>query len=483
MMRLLRPRRTSAAAAPVPDAVPHRPGERLLPNAAIVARREYTQRVRTRSFLLGTVFLMLAAFGAALIPAVVGIIEGQMTTKLAVYSAAAGLSFDPVPIIETSLNAATTAGPAGPGSSSAPSPTATPGSSASGSGDGGPEFVVTSVTDLDAATAALGDGAYDGLIVITRGAGGDPAYSFVTDAAPDGRTAFYVRQGATAVTLQDRVERLGITATQASGLFAPLVFDVEPADASRPAQSAADQASRIFTSNILVILIFITVITYGTWVAMSVAEEKSSRVMELMLSAATPRQMLAGKVVGTGGAGLTQYAGILAAGLAGIVLQGPITEAILGRGGGDAPALPGLTPEVLVLFVAFFALGFALYALIYAAAGSLVSRQEEVQQVVTPLTFLAMSGYFAAIFAATAGSSALWVIFFSYFPFTSPYVMLVRMVDGTVQPWEPLLSLVILVPSVLAMLVVAARVYSAGVLLYGQRPTFRTMLAAMRIRR
>jgi ABC-2 type transport system permease protein len=103
--------------------------------------------------------------------------------------------------------------------------------------------------------------------------------------------------------------------------------------------------------------------------------------------------------------------------------------------------------------------------------------------VVTPLTFLAMGGYFVAVFASTAGSSALWVIFFSYFPFTSPYVMLVRLVDGTVQPWEPLLSLAILVPSVLVMLVLAARVYSAGVLLYGQRPTLRTLVAAMRVRR
>jgi len=143
----------------------------------------------------------------------------------------------------------------------------------------------------------------------------------------------------------------------------------------------------------------------------------------------------------------------------------------------------GLTPEVLVVFVLFFALGFALYALIYAAAGSLVSRQEDVQQVVTPLTFIAMGGYLAATFATSAGSSALWVVFLSYFPFTSPYVMLVRMVDGTAQPWEPLIAIAILVPTVMLMLVVATRVYSAGVLMYGQRPTLRTLVTAMRIRR
>ena len=162
--------------------------------------------------------------------------------------------------------------------------------------------------------------------------------------------------------------------------------------------------SRSLTANILVILIFVTVITYGTWVAMSVAEEKSSRVMELMLSAATPLQMLAGKVSGTGAAGLTQYAGILAAGLA----EGSGCRNRSRRSWCPEPrqatrlSLPGLTPGVLAVFVLFFVLGFALYSLVYAAAGSLVSRQEEVQQVITPLTFLSMGGYFAAIFAASA---------------------------------------------------------------------------------
>jgi ABC-2 type transport system permease protein len=478
MTRLLRRGRTPQGPVAVPDAVPSRPGEPLLPNAAIVARREYTQRVRTRSFLLGTVFLMIIAFGAALIPTIVTVLEGQITTKVAVFAADARLTFDPVPVLSATLNqqASLSAGvTASPAPSSEPSASPAPSKS--------PEFVVSAVTDLDRARAALRDGTYDGLVVIARSPAGDPTFEFATGAAPDGRVAYYVRQGSTAIALQDRIDRLGVTPDQATGLFAPLVFDVTAKDPSKPSESSTDLISRTFTSNILVILIFVTIITYGTWIAMSVAEEKSSRVMELMLSAATPRQMLAGKVAGTGGAGLTQYAGLLAAGLVGIALQGPITEAVLGRRAGDGPALVGLTPEVLVLFVVFFAFGFALYALIYAAAGSLVSRQEEVQQVVTPLTFLTMGGYFAAIFAASAGSSALWVTFLSYFPFTSPYVMLVRLVDGTVQPWEPLLSIAILIPSVLVMLVVAARVYSAGVLLYGQRPTFRTLIAAMRIRR
>ncbi len=480
MTRFLRRSRPPEGKVGVPDAVPARADEPLLPNAGIVARREYTQRVRTRAFHLGTVVLMLVAFAAALVPTLVTIIEGQMTTKVAVYAADAHLSFDPVPVLSATLNQAATVG-AGVTASPSTAPSTDPAASLAPSPS--PEFIVSAATDLEAARAAVRDGTYGGLVVVTRNAAGDPVFEFATGESADGRIAYYVRQGTTAIAAQDRIERLGVTPDQAAGLFAPLTFDVTAADPSRSSQSTADIVSRTFTSTILVILIFITVITYGTWVAMSVAEEKSSRVMELMLSAATPRQMLAGKVTGTGGAGLTQYAGILAAGLAGIALQGPITDAILPGRSSEGLTLAGLTPEVLVVFVVFFALGFALYALIYAAAGSLVSRQEDVQQVVTPLTFIAMGGYLAATFATSAGSSALWVVFLSYFPFTSPYVMLVRMVDGTAQPWEPLIAIAILVPTVMLMLVVATRVYSAGVLMYGQRPTLRTLVTAMRIRR
>lgn len=463
---------------PVPDAVPARKGEPLLPNAWIVARREYVQRVRTRSFVLGTVFLMLLAFGAALIPVLTTFMDRETVSKMAVYAADAGLSFDPVPVISKSLNGAAAA--ASPDTSPAPSSAASAGPASSPTPRA--EFSVTGISDLAAARAQLRDGAYKGLIIISRGPSGDPTFELVSDTSPDGRTAFFVQQAASAIAITDRIERLDISADQQVTLFAPIDYSVTPADPSKPQESTTSLVSRSLTANILVILIFVTVITYGTWVAQSVAEEKSSRVMELMLSAATPLQMLAGKVSGVGTAGLTQYAGILAAGLVGIALQGPITTALVPGSAADVPTLAGLTPGVLATFVGFFTLGFALYALVYAAAGSLVSRQEEVQQVVTPLTFISMGGYFAAIFAASAGSPA-WVVFLSYFPFSSPYVMLVRVIDGSVAPWEPVIAGVILLATIAIMLVLAARVYSAGVLLYGQRPTLGALIAAARVRR
>ena len=473
----------SVAGGPPPDAVPHRTGDHLFPNGMIVAQREYQQRVRTRAFLLGTLLLMALALGAALIPVITRVIDQQFATRVAVYAADAGLSFDPVPVVRGSLNGAG----GGSGVTTEPSPGASAGSAASpspGVSSGpGTSYVVTPVDDLVQARTDLRAGAYDGLLVVSRTSAGDVSFAFVTDASPDGRSAAYMRQAVTAIALKDRLERLSISTEGQARLFAPLLFDIVPREpGAPPRQSATDQVSRSLTGNLLVILIFITVITYGTWVATSVAEEKSSRVMELMLSAASPRQMLFGKVVGNGGAGLTQYLGILGAGLVGILLQGPLTAMLVPGAASDGASLAGLTPGVLVVFVVFFILAFALYSLVYAAAGSLVSRQEDVQQIVTPLTFLSMAGYLAAIVGASAATAG-WVVFLSYFPFTSPYVMLVRVMDGSVQPWEPLIAVAILVVTIALMLVVAARVYSAGVLLYGQRPTIRMLISAARVSR
>jgi ABC-2 type transport system permease protein len=228
-------------------------------------------------------------------------------------------------------------------------------------------------------------------------------------------------------------------------------------------------------ASILIVLIFLTLTIYGMWVATSVAAEKTSRVMELLISAATPRQLLVGKVLGAGGAGLTQYVAILVPAAVVLGLQDPIATALIGPAGpGEAP-LVGLTMPILLAFGVFFLLGFLLYAFVYAAAGSLVSRPEDIQQVALPLSFVSMAGYFAAIFGMSAINST-WVAILSFVPFFSPYVMLARIILGHVDAWEVGLSLGLLVAAIAGSAWVAARIYGAGVLLYGQRPGFRTFV-------
>ena len=223
------------------------------------------------------------------------------------------------------------------------------------------------------------------------------------------------------------------------------------------------------------------ILTYGNWVAQSVAEEKSNRVMELLITAATPRQLLTGKVLGTSGAGLTQYLVMILAVVIGFLINGPISNA-LGVGSELPFTLPELEPMWLVAFTIFFVLGFVLYASLYAAAGSLVSRVDDVQQAVGPLIYLAMAGYFVSFFAMNV-PDATWVKLASLVPFFSPYLMPARMLLSSVEAWEVGLALVLLAVTLAASIWFAARIYSAGVLLYGQRVGIRAVLRATRVAR
>jgi ABC-2 type transport system permease protein len=215
------------------------------------------------------------------------------------------------------------------------------------------------------------------------------------------------------------------------------------------------------------------------WVAAGVVAEKSSRVMELLISAASPRQLVVGKALGIGAAGATQYMLVLAPAILTLLLEDRIATALLGPGAGISPSLQALSPGLLLGFATFYVLGFALYALIYAAAGSLVSRPEDLQIIALPLSLLAIVGYIQAILALTGGISG-FIRFASYVPFWSPFVMLTRLSVGRVEPQELLISIALLMATIAGTAVVAVRIYAAGVLLYGQRPGLRAYVAAAR---
>ena len=191
---------------------------------------------------------------------------------------------------------------------------------------------------------------------------------------------------------------------EAGEIMAPAAVEIEQSDPSA-FDPEENFGARYLFAMALVILTFMAVITYGTWVASSVAEEKSSRVMELLITAATPRQLLAGKVLGTGAAGLTQYIAVVVASILGFVIQRVLADRLYGSGGTQ---IEGINLGVLLPFGVFFLAGFMLYATLYAALGSIASRQEEVQQVTGPMIFIAMIGYFAAFIGLNTPDAA-WI--------------------------------------------------------------------------
>jgi ABC-2 type transport system permease protein len=127
----------------------------------------------------------------------------------------------------------------------------------------------------------------------------------------------------------------------------------------------------------------------------------------------------------------------------------------------------------------YFVLGFALYASLYAGAGSLLSRAEDLQIIALPLSIPAIMGYLPAVLALS-GSTSGFIRFASYVPLWSPFVMMARLSVGRVEPWELALSLGLLIATVPLVALLAIRVYRAGVLLYGQPPTMRTFLRVVR---
>ncbi len=227
-------------------------------------------------------------------------------------------------------------------------------------------------------------------------------------------------------------------------------------------------------------LLFYAVITYATAVANGVVEEKSSRVMELLLNAATPWQLLVGKIVGIGAAGLTQMVCLVVVGIGALLLQIPLQAALFGVDvGGLTQYLSGVSIPFLLLFLVYFLLAYFLYASLFAGLGALVRRQDEVQSVIQIPLFLmivSLALFYVAVFAPDQTLTQV----LSFFPFFTPVLMLARLGLGTVAWWEVVVTILLMVAAIAACAWIAARLYRYGVLMYGQKPSLRQLARIIR---
>jgi ABC-2 type transport system permease protein len=434
-------------------------------NVATIARREYTWRGRSRSFAISTLILVVLAVGVALAPVIIEAIgRNQTAERIAVYQGSADPSVDVATALESLLDA--TAGRSGSGSQ--------PSTSAG--------FAVTAVTDLAAARAEVERGQVKAAIALSRTTSGDLAFHVYSKLAAFERTSQLIQAAVTTLTIQDRLARAGIAPGDQARLFSPASVDFEQPPSAGAGASTLDQLiGGSILGVALTIAIFIAIMVYGQWVAMSVVEEKSSRVMEIILGAARPVELMTGKVLGVGGLALTQYAIVFVPVALVVLFEGAIAALVLG--GNATVELPkGLSVSLLVGFGIFFVLGFLLYATLYAGVASLVSRQEDVNQIIGPLTLISTLGYLVAVWISSGliELESPLVRILSYVPFLSPYIMVSRMATGQVEPWEIGIAVFILVISIGIALWASARVYAAGVLLYGQKPGVRVFIQAFR---
>jgi ABC-2 type transport system permease protein len=340
----------------------------------------------------------------------------------------------------------------------------------------GDEFELIPADDAGTAIGRVNDRQLDAVLVASRHASGQLVISFHIGETMGESQIQKLSIGVFGVAVLDYSARNPVAGFQLPDV--EILRAIGSGGSSEPF-NAATFASRVILGVVIGFLIFITIVIYGMWVAQGVVAEKTSRVMELLISAASARQLVVGKALGIGLAGASQTVIVLVPALAILLLEDRLAAAILGDGVGISLPLSALSPGLLVAFATYYVLGFVLYALVYAAAGSLVSRPEDLQIIALPLSLIAIVGYFQGLLALTGGIT--WFIrLASYVPFWSPFVMVSRLSVGRVEPWELALSVGLLVGTIAVVGVVAIRIYAAGVLLYGQRPGLRAYVEAAR---
>ncbi|MDR6780391.1 MULTISPECIES: ABC transporter permease [Paenibacillus] len=225
---------------------------------------------------------------------------------------------------------------------------------------------------------------------------------------------------------------------------------------------------------VLMILFFTSSMMTGNMIAAEVTSEKSSRIMEILITSVSPLTQMFGKIIGIFLVGLLQIAVFAAVVCANLML--PHNNVILSSAGLD---LSQLNIAVLGYGLVFYILGYFLYAVLFAAVGSIVSRTEELGQAIMPITVLSLAAFYIGIFNIAAPDT-IFVKVAGYIPFFSPTVMLLRIGLERASLLEIWLSLGILVASILLFGWLAAKIYRTGVLMYGKRPSFKELRKAMK---
>ncbi|MBW4719021.1 ABC transporter permease [Saccharothrix obliqua] len=391
----------------------------LSPSRAVflVARREFTSRVRTRSFVISTVVVLALMGGFVLFQAL--LLDNASRDTVALNGQATVLA---EPLRQTAESF-------------------------------GRDIETVDVTDVAAAerqvrdgeVSALVTGAPDALRVVVKERLNDDLRNSID---------LIVKQQ----VLNAQLAEVGLNPADVARNVDRAKVDVvalEPADPQR--------GERLVVGVVIAALLYYSLLVYGTMVAQGVVEEKSSRVVEILLSTLRPWHLLLGKVIGLGLVGLVQLVLIGGVGLGLAAVSGVV-------------ALPGVAGGALAVGVLWYLLGFFLYATVFAAAASLVPRQEELQSVITPISMAIVVVFVVGINLMVQDGSDTLVAVLSVLPPFSPIMMPGRMALGVAPLWQVLLALVLALLAVAAITWLGGKVYANAVLRTGTRVKLREVL-------
>ena len=236
-----------------------------------------------------------------------------------------------------------------------------------------------------------------------------------------------------------------------------------------------DQMQNFFYTYIMIFALYMVILLYGQMVAMSVATEKSSRAMELLITSAKPINMMFGKVLAACMAGLIQLVAVFGSAL----VFYNVNKSYWGDNG-IIDSIFNIPPELFAYMLVFFLLGFLIYAFLYGAISSTVSKLEDINTAVQPVTFLFIFGFMVVMFSMSSGSvDNVLMQICSYIPFTSPMAMFTRIAMSTVPWYEIAISIGILIASTFGIGILSAKIYRVGVLMYGTSPKIGNIIKAV----
>ncbi|MDN4080475.1 ABC transporter permease [Paenibacillus polymyxa] len=331
---------------------------------------------------------------------------------------------------------------------------------------------------------ALNNGKLQGYVQFTEPAAkGDPfpKVEYVSvEKEPSPAVITLVQTGLQEAKVKAIMGDKSLTSDQIREISTPVLVDSREVDSPSEAGGAAGKEEKATSMinyglvYVLMILFFTSSMMTGNMIAAEVTSEKSSRIMEILITSVSPLTQMFGKIIGIFLVGLLQIAVFAAVMCANLML--PYNNVILSSAGLD---LSQLNIAVLGYGLIFYILGYFLYAVLFAAVGSIVSRTEELGQAIMPITVLSLAAFYIGIFNIAAPDT-IFIKVAGYIPFFSPTVMLLRIGLERASLLEIWLSLAILVASILLFGWLAAKIYRTGVLMYGKRPSFKELRKAMK---
>lgn len=426
-------------------------------NMLLVMKREYLERVRKKSFLIMTI-IVPALMGAAIwLPVKFAGKNGLEKRTITIVAPSQSLaeavkvqlletvSKDDNPFAEDSQEA--------PARKSTVSP-----------------YTVNTSTSLDDPTKQdlrnqVNDGRISGFLWISPEALKDRKFTYFSRDSTNFSEQISLQSALRVALTQQALQGHGLNQPEINNVLKPV--SVSPVRVVKGKESKTSGMGLFFGSIVMVTLLYVTVLIYGIAVMRSVIEEKSSRIMEVMLSSVTPRDLMGGKIIGVGAVGLTQIA--IWIGLS-IALSTPAVMAFKSMAGNVHIPISSV-----LFFGVFFLLGYLLYSSLYAAIGAMVNSEQEAQQiqfvVLMPLIFSMIIAQ--AIIQHPNSQLSIWL---SMIPFCAPMLMFVRILIETPPWWQIALCLVLMVGTIWGLLVLCARIYRVGILMYGKRPTLPELL-------